>query len=232
MVAVAVFALAGAMFGASAGASDDGDLRLERAGGLEGTISARAEQNAALRAELDTLSTRVTTVIAEGDPSLLLEATNQEIDELAPAVGLTPVSGPGVTVTLDDADPPSPMPEGFTGDDYIVHQQDVQGVVNALWRAGASGVTVMGKRLISSSAVRCVGNTVILQGQVHSPPFIIEAVGDPQRINAALAADDSVTFFRDWANVVGMRYEETYQRSLTLPAYTGPTTTVYSQVIP
>ncbi len=54
-------------------------------------------------------------------------------------------------------------------------------MVNAMWRGGASGVTVMGQRLISTSAVRCVGNTVILQGQVYSPPFVIEAVGDVTR---------------------------------------------------
>ncbi len=220
------------MFAASAGASGDGDLRLERTGGLEGAISARADQNAALHDEVEALNTQVATLIAEGDPNILLESTNQEIDTLAPAAGLTPVSGPGVSVTLDDADPPDPLPEGFTGDDYIVHQQDVQGVVNAMWQGGASGVTVMGKRLIATSAVRCVGNTVILQGEVHSPPFVIEAVGDPQRLKDALAADESVAFFRDWADLVGMRYEEVYPGTLTLPAYTGPTTMLHSQVIP
>lgn len=220
------------MFAASAGASQGGDLRVERTDGLAGTISARAEQNVALQQDVDSLTQQVQTLIADGDPSILLEATNVQSEALAPAVGLTEVSGPGVTVTLDDADAPNPLPDNFTGDDFIVHQQDVQGVVNALWRGGASGVTVMGQRLISTSAVRCVGNTVILQGRVHSPPFVIEAVGDTRRLSAALAADESVTFFKDWSDVVGTRYEETYHRALTLPAYDGPTTTVNSQVIP
>ena len=80
-------------------------------------------------------------------------------------------------------------------------------MVNALWRGGASGVTVMGQRLVSTSAVRCVGNTVILQGQVYSPPFVIEAVGDVARLTAALEADESVPFFREWADVVGLGYD-------------------------
>ena len=64
-------------------------------------------------------------------------------------------------------------------DDVVVHQQDVQGVVNALWRGGAEAMMVMDQRIISTSAVRCVGNTLILQGRVYSPPFTVTATGDP-----------------------------------------------------
>ena len=52
-------------------------------------------------------------------------------------------------------------------------------MVNALWQGGARGIQVMDQRLISTSAVRCVGNTLILQGRVYSPPYRITAVGDP-----------------------------------------------------
>ena len=71
-------------------------------------------------------------------------------------------------------------PGGLGPDDLVVHQQDVQAVVNALWRGGADGVQVMDQRLIATSAVRCVGNTLILQGRVYSPPFTVTAVGDPR----------------------------------------------------
>jgi uncharacterized protein YlxW (UPF0749 family) len=232
LVAGAVFAIAGAMFIASATASEDGILRLDRTGGLRDAITARAEQNTALQADVDRLTAQVDALQSQADPGTALEGTTQRIAELSPAVGLTEVVGPGVTVTLDDADPPSPLPDGLTGDDYIVHQQDVQGVVNALWRSGASGVTVMGQRLINTSAVRCVGNTVILQGQVYSPPFVIQGVGDLDRMTAALEEDESVRFFREWAEVVGMRYEQKTSRELVLPAYTGPVRTNDAQVVP
>ncbi len=231
LVAGAVFAVAGAMFVASATASEDGILRLDRTGGLQDAITARAEQNAALAADVDRLTAQVAALQSGGTAGPALEQTNEDIAELAPAVGLTEVVGPGVTVTLDDADAPDPLPDGLTGDDYIVHQQDVQGVVNALWRSGASGVTVMGQRLINTSAVRCVGNTVILQGQVYSPPFVIEAVGDLDRMTTALEEDPAVQAFRDWASVVGMRYQQDLTRELVLPAYTGPLRTNDAQVV-
>lgn len=232
LVAGGVFAIAGALFIASATASEDGILRLDRTGGLRDAITERAEQNVALQDDVDRLTAEVAALQSLDDPGTALETTTEEIAELAPVVGLTEVVGPGVTVTLDDADAPNPLPEGLTGDDYIVHQQDVQGVVNALWRSGASGVTVMGQRLINTSAVRCVGNTVILQGQVYSPPFVIEGVGDLDRMVAALEEDESVRFFREWAQVVGMRYEQTLSRELVLPAYTGPLVTNDAQVVP
>ena len=220
------------MFIASATASEDGAIRVDRTGGLPSAISARADQNAALRQDVDALSRQVAGLLAAGDPDAALAETTGNIATLAPAVGLTEVTGPGVTVSLDDARAPDPIPEGFTGDDYIVHQQDVQGVVNALWRGGASGVSVMGQRLISTSAVRCVGNTVILQGQVYSPPFVIEAVGNVDSLTAALDQDESVRFFREWADVVGLGYEQTAARQMTLPAYSGPITTDDAQVLP
>ena len=81
--------------------------------------------------------------------------------------------GPGLVVRLDDAnrDPGAALPAGVTSDDLVIHQQDLQAVVNALWQGGAQGIQVMDQRLISTSAVRCVGNTLILQGRVYSPPL-------------------------------------------------------------
>src|SRR3569833_1449764 len=77
-------------------------------------------------------------------------------------------------------------------DDLVVHQQDVQAVGNALWAGGATGMQIMDQRLISTSAVRCVGNTLILQGVVYSPPFRITATGAPDRLRAALDASPEI----------------------------------------
>ena len=91
-----------------------------------------------------------------------------------------------LTVTLTDAPPnataqvpgvPEPQPN-----DLVIHQQDLQAVVNALWEGGAEGIQVMDQRLISTSAVRCVGNTLILQGRVYSPPYKVTAVGDQEAL--------------------------------------------------
>lgn len=230
VIAAAVFAIAGALFVAGAVSSDGGDLRVDRTGGLREAIYDLSDENVALQSDVDVLTARVAFLQESSTSGPALAATQEEIAQLSPQVGLTEVRGPGVTVSLDDADAPATLPDGYTGDDYLVHQEDVQGVVNALWRGGASGITVMGQRLVSTSAVRCVGNTVILQGRVFSPPFVIEAVGDVARLEASLDADESVQFFREWAAVVGLGYQQTSAPELVLAPYTGPLSPKYAQV--
>lgn len=230
-MATLVFAIAGALFVAGATASRDGDLRVDTTGGLREAITTRSGANAQLAPQIEALTNQVDALRAQADgPGLA--GSEQRIAQLAPQVGLTEVTGPGIRVVLNDAKPPDPLPDNLTGDDYIVHQEDVQGVVNALWQGGASGVTVMGQRLISTSAVRCVGNTVILQGRVYSPPFVIEAVGNVRQLEAALDADPAVRFFREWSTVVGLGYEQTALRELVLPAYNGPISPKYAEVQP
>ncbi len=220
------------MFVAGAVTSGSGDLRVDSTGGLRDAIAARAGENTAQQSTVDTLARQVAELRALQEAGPALAEITAETVALAPMAGLTEVRGPGVRVTLDDARPPDPLPEGMTGDDYIVHQQDLQGVVNALWRGNASGVTVMGQRLVSTSAVRCVGNTVILHGRVYSPPFVIEAVGDVLALEASLRTDESVSFFREWAAEVGMGYTQTTSPRLVLPAYAGPISPQHAVAVP
>jgi len=139
------------------------------------------------------------------------------------SAGLTALTGPGLQITLDDA-PRSPgggLPTGATGDDVVIHQSDVQAVVNALWAAGADGVAIMGQRLIATSAVRCVGNTLLLQGRTYSPPFVVTAVGDADEMQEELAASDGVELLQQAVDDFGLTFQVRQTRTVELPAYDG-----------
>src|SRR5690606_26993001 len=138
--------------------------------------SIRAAEVTRLQDEVSALTERTT------DRDEAVAGILESAERYAQEAGTVAVSGPGVAVSLTD----SPLrgdqiPEGRTVDDLVVHQQDVQGVVNALWRGGAEAMMIQDQRVISTSAVRCVGNTLILQGRVYSPPFVITAIGDQDR---------------------------------------------------
>lgn len=140
--------------------------------------------------------------------------------------GLDPVTGGGLTVSLDDSSRSvgDPVPAGVdepSPDDLVVHQQDVQAVVNALWVGGARAMTIMGQRVIATSAVRCVGNTLLLHGQVYSPPFIVAAVGDQDRMRAALDDAPGVALFREYVNAYNLGFDVAEESSLNLPGYEG-----------
>ena len=140
------------------------------------------------------------------------------------------LEGDTVTVTLDDSKrDPATLPEGANLNWMVVHQQDVQAVVNALWRGGAKAMMLMDQRVISTSAVRCVGNTLILQGRVYSPPFKITAMGDQAQLRKALKDDPDVANYRDFVDRVGVKYEVENGSNKTFPPFEGTTELRYAK---
>ena len=147
----------------------------------------------------------------------------ERADALVFASGVGPVTGPGLTVTMADAPRTVDrvIPEGTSPDDLVVHQQDVQAVVNALWAGGAEAMQIMDQRVISTSAVRCVGNTLILQGRVYSPPYVIKAIGDPDRMTLALDSSVNVQVYRFYVDEYGLSYDTRERSFLRLPGFEG-----------
>ena len=213
-----VAASAGLVLVAGAATARGTDLRAGNRGDLESLIRAGERRGDQVQAQVDQARQQVDALTADlgvGNGGQV----DRQAQALAPVTGAAAVTGPGVRVTLDDADPTSAAhrPSGLGPDDLVVHQQDVQAVVNALWRGGAEGVQVMDQRLLTTSAVRCVGNTLILGGRVYSPPFTVTAVGDPERLTRALDAEPRVQLFREYVDIAGLGYDQKKLGRVTLP---------------
>ena len=223
---------AGMMFALSAATAKGTDLR-SSGGDLPGLIRQQTRQNAvaaqrvgSLRAEVDRLSAQQ----APGDQHVA--QLTRDANALRVAAGTQAVAGPAVRVSMTDAKSvPSVLPDDFSVDDYVVHQQDVQAVVNALWQGGAEAMMLMDQRVISTSAVRCVGNTLILQGRVYSPPYVITAIGNQNDLQNALAASPTVGIYQQWVDAVGLGYDVSTPRSVTIPAYAGSTNLQYAEAV-
>jgi uncharacterized protein YlxW (UPF0749 family) len=134
--------------------------------------------------------------------------------------GLTAMTGPGLVVVLNDA-PQSAGNAGVDPNQLVVHQSDMQAVVNALWAGGAEAMSIAGQRVIATSAVRCVGNTLLLNGEVFSPPFRVAAIGPYRTMTAALDASPGVRLFRQAAGYYGLGYTVENDDAIGVPAYTG-----------
>jgi uncharacterized protein YlxW (UPF0749 family) len=215
----AAAALAGFLFVASGITADGTNLRTGGLEDLRSLVLDRANKVGALQSEVDSLATEVNDLsIAKVDPALSLE-----ISQLEQATGLTPVSGSALRISLDDAprEPAEPLPSGAAPDDLVVHQQDVQSVVNAMWRGGATAVQVMDQRIISTSAIRCVGNTLLLQGRVYSPPFVITAVGNTSELQQALNDEPGVSLYREYVERFNLGWDVSILNQTTIPAWQG-----------
>ena len=234
VLTAAVFALAGLIFFTSFSTARGTDIRTDASLlKLSDLIQERShengrldETNAALREDVEALAER-------DDGST--KAEDAKLTALETRAGTQKLTGEAITVTLDDAPPdataklpgyPEPQP-----DYLVIHQQDLQAVVNALWESGAKGIKVMDQRLISTSAVRCVGNTLILQGRVYSPPYKITAVGDPEKMQQALAASPAIQNYMLYVNVYGLGWKVTEDGTVTLPGYSGTADLQYAQPV-
>ena len=203
----------------------DPESRLTREYRLADLIERQQRSTTVLRRQVAGLRTEVEGVrgsLAGGEAQSA--GREQQLADLGLAAGLVAVAGPGVRVTLDDSE----LDRAPTGNvnDLVVHSQDVQAVVNALWKAGAEAVAINGQRLVSTSAVLCVGNTLLLNGTVHSPPYIVSAVGAGKD---RFEADSLVRRLHDDATAFGLRFSVAREDELEVPAYRGATSLTYAR---
>lgn len=218
---VTVAVLSGLMFGTSArlfsgqeseSPTDVADLVREYSRNLDSLEDEVSE----LRSERDAYVNNAVTGAFSTDPELLQATSGTEL------------SGPGVRVRMWDA--PTANVEGTDSNDLVVHQQDIEAVVNALWAGGAEGVTIQGERLTASSAIRCVGNVLLLHNHRYSPPYVIEAVGDPDELQDALEQSADVGVYLEWVDAVRLGWEVTELSEIDMPAYSGTLTMEYAKV--
>jgi uncharacterized protein YlxW (UPF0749 family) len=153
-----------------------------------GQGDALAAQAAALRDEVAQLQEQALGSDAAG------RAAARDLEVLGAASATTAVRGPGLVVRLDDAPqdalPADPL-RGGTVPEGRVRDQDLQDVVNGLWAAGAEAVAVNRQRLTTLSAIRSAGESVLVDLRPLSPPYTVEAVGDPAALEVGFVAGPS-----------------------------------------
>jgi uncharacterized protein YlxW (UPF0749 family) len=221
--------LAGFGFAVSARDSRGTELRAPGTANLADLVrSAEAQvkradsQLAALQGQVSALTKQ-----AGNSDSAVRAAQRTEQPLLAPG-GLTKVHGPGLTVILDDAQSSS-LNAGVDPNQLVVHQSDLQAVVNALWAGGAEAMTISGQRVVATSAVRCVGNTLLLNGEVYSPPFRVAAIGPYRTMVSALDGSPGVKQFVQAAGYYGLGYTVETDGDLVLPPFVGSIGLAYAR---
>jgi uncharacterized protein YlxW (UPF0749 family) len=224
--------LAGVLLGTTHGVSGGGEIRRSDAPRLVELVRQAQQSVDRLGAQRDSLAKQVDD--ARAGPARSDAAVGALIAKAAPlgvAAGTVAVHGPGLVVTLTDAqrDANGRFPRDASPDDLVVHQQDIQAVLNALWSAGADAVQMQDQRIIATSAPRCVGNTLLLNGRTYSPPYTVTAIGDVATMQAALAAAPLVILYKQYVVRFGLGYVEEPRADVTVAGYTGPVTLHYAK---
>ena len=191
--------------------------------GTEATVDRLSAERDSLGAQIDS-----THGASAGTALAAIEARSAA---LAADAGLDPVRGPGLTVTLTDAqrDADGLFPRDASADDLVVHQQDIDAVLNALWSAGAEAIQMQDQRIVATSAPRCVGNTLLLNGRTYSPPYSLTAIGDVAAMRAALAEAPLVRLYKQYVIRFGLGYTEQPLTEAEVTGSSGPMRMRYAQ---
>jgi|SRR5680860_166182 len=119
---------------------------------------------------------------AKGQSALTL--ANQQVLEAKINAGLVALAGPGIRIILDDS-----KREAIGEEDpmlFVIHEQYIREILNALWNGGAEAIGVNGQRVTTNTEVFCAGSFIQINGSRQMPPYVIEAIGDTNNLSAAL----------------------------------------------
>lgn len=159
-------------------------------------VQSSLSRDAVLAARLSTLRQDAATA-----PSTPVAALAHRLGAVRGQAGLGAVSGVGVTVVLHDA--AGPAFPGEPAELQLVHDQYVLHIVGLLAAAGAHAISIAGQRYVSTTAIYCAGPTISVNGVTSGSPFVIQAVGRPTALLAALASDPDV---QGWSQLVSIQF--------------------------
>jgi len=219
---IVVGLVCGGLFVVSAQSSGGTDLRPGRYDDLASLTDSEADRAAALQERVADLTDDVRDLTDEVDDDAV-KRYQQQAEELEDPAGLAERTGGGVAVTLSDA--PEDVIDAATGDKnlLVVHQQDIQAVVNAMWKGGADAVVLQGQRVVTTTGIKCEGNSVVIQGVPYPQPYVIEAVGDVGDLTDALADDRYLQIYREQSDdpAIDVGWDVDIEDEITAPAYDG-----------
>jgi uncharacterized protein YlxW (UPF0749 family) len=164
-------------------------------------------------------------IIAKGNDGK--ETLNSSLQEARTYAGLTEVTGPGVVVTLQDSKK-QPM-LAVNPEQYLIHDRDINEVINELRSSGAEAIAVGNQRVVATSAIRCVGPVVMVNEVKEGVPVVIRAIGDPNTILTALNITNGVLDSIRRYDPLMARAEKA--DALRLPAFAGGTQLKYAHPV-
>jgi uncharacterized protein YlxW (UPF0749 family) len=177
-------------------------------------------QLAELRAEVSSTRDEVLAASAVGQQAL------DELELAEQRAAAAPVTGPGLLVTLANADPTADADPvgGATEEDPRgrVADGDLQLVVNSLWAAGAEAVSINGQRLGPTTAIRFAGEAVLVDFRPVTNPYEVSAIGDPDTLASRFLTSPEVGALAAISELYDLRFDYSEEDELSLPAANTP----------
>lgn len=168
-----------------------GDVANERAD-LVTRVEAAHRQQSTLEGQVQDLQAEIRSL---RDAQVTDPQVRDQLASLGAVVGDVPVRGPGIRIDIDDA-------AGRTGSEGLVFDTDLSRLASGLWQAGAEAITINGRRLTAQTPIRSAGSAITVDFVSLSPPYTVEAIGDPATLQARFARTSAAV----WWNYIRDNY--------------------------
>ncbi len=170
----------------------------------------RYDERRATEGAVETEVTRLQKQVADDTSSNITLSSRLQL--LGLDAGTLAASGPGISVTVDNA----PQSSGRTGGTIL--DTDLRQLVNGLWKAGAEAIAIDGHRLSSLTSIRYAGRAITVDYRSLTPPYVVEAIGDPDTLPARLLETPGGQTWLSLEANFGIRFDTEARDTLTVPA--------------
>ncbi len=140
-----------------------------------------------------------------------VEETNNLLDaellQTNKLVGKTDVTGEGVIINLID------------NENTQIEDTDLLKLVNELRLAGAEAISINDKRIVNMSEIVNVDETILINTQRVTSPYIVKAIGNQKYLSSALSLKNSG--YIDKYTSHGKTINMTLEKNIKILAYSG-----------
>lgn len=182
---------------------------------LKETKSELVTEQDQLKNEITSLRQQTEQIQQEKEKNVLTAVEIKTFDQKKAKAGLSRLNGSGVIIKIDDS------PKSDVSEDSIVHAADLRDIINLLWSAGAEGISINGQRVVQSTAVDCIVNTVLVNNVRLTNPFQIEAIGQSDELESNLNDVIILSGIHERVSEYGLVFEVSKNSDITLPIYNG-----------
>jgi len=191
---------------------------------LIGTRDILQADNKNLKRQISELQNQITqnqNLLEKG--RIISSTALEDLAKLKNQVALAPLSGEGITIFLADS-AASPATS-----DTIVHAADLRDLINLLWSAGATGLSINNQRVSAFTSIDCIVNTILINNARLTSPFKIDVVGNQKQLLRILEDPSSLPdIYR--RRRLGLKFEIKREQNITIPAFDGSYTIQFAKI--
>ncbi|HHW08322.1 MAG TPA: DUF881 domain-containing protein [Clostridia bacterium] len=178
------------------------------------------DKNRVLQEEIQNLDAAYRDLLAQSEKETsALKTMTDDINKLRLVSGITPVTGPGITVTI-------------TGDAPL-YFLDLVDLVNELWATGAEAISVNDHRITARTSIAEASDAfsfyITIDGERLLFPVIVKAIGDPHTLEKGLTFTGGLIDI--WKTQYNIHPEVQQRQEIHIPAVKSVEPWIYARVV-